>query len=136
MTLDQFKYQFKRLCDGHKLQPTPEQIVAFYQNLQRVEACDWEEAVTNLLCRPKFPYLEAVLDMCVACADNRKRREKIQARTQVARNPFPDMGEHDDDCPAKFAVLRLFSGEGNIADLLREEEEKEHTSKGATHDAV
>lgn len=81
MTKDEFKHQLKRLCEGFKFEPTPGQVEAFYERLGFHEAKDWREAVTDLLCAPRFPKdLNVMADTVGRRADERRRREAEQQR--------------------------------------------------------
>ncbi len=81
MTKDEFKQQFKRLCAGFKFEPTPGQIEAFFERMGQYDVCDWKEAVTDLLCAPRFPKdLNVIAEAIGRRADDRRRREAEQNR--------------------------------------------------------
>lgn len=81
MTKDEFKQQFKRLCEGFKFEPTPGQIEAFYERVGFHDGRDWRETVTDLLCAPRFPKdLNVIADTIGKRADDRRRREAEQNR--------------------------------------------------------
>lgn len=83
MQKDEFKHQFKRLCDGFKFEPTPGQIEAFYERMQQYDLRDWREAVTDLLCAPRFPRdLNVIAETIGKRADDRRRREAEYSRMQ------------------------------------------------------
>lgn len=74
MTLDEFKEDFKRLCEGFSYQPTRGQVDAFYERLKHVWWQDWREAVTDLLCAPRFPAdLNKILEAVEKRAEPRRR---------------------------------------------------------------
>lgn len=89
MTRDVFKVEFKRLCDGFDMQPRQGQVDAYYERLQMHHEADWHEAVTDLLCAPKFPYnLNTILEVIEVRAEERRRanvqRENYEAQRACA----------------------------------------------------
>lgn len=93
MTKDEFKFQFKRLCDGTKHEATPEQIDAWWSRLQHVRADDWRESVTALLLVGRFPYPEKVneaIDQAVAARKTeQQRKEQAEAKKFFAGTVIP-----------------------------------------------
>ena len=90
MTRDEFKIEFKRLCDGFSYQPRQTQVEAFYERLQHCQRPDWHEAVTDLLCAPRFPMnLEIILETIEKRAEQRRRhivkRDHDQAHGQAVQ---------------------------------------------------
>lgn len=119
MTKNEFKSEFKRLCDGFSFTPTPGQIEAFYERLGFQEAKDWREAVTDLLCAPRFPKdLNVIADTIGRRADERRRREADQSRMQ--RLTIPDKAaqgycDMPDDVRQALSRLGIGIGEGGRA---------------------
>lgn len=102
MTRDEFKFQFKRLCDGTKHEATPEQIDAWYSRLQLVRADDWREAVTTLLMMGKFPFPDRVNEVIDEVVSKREGNERsaAQAKERAQAKAFfsgkVSRGEMDD----------------------------------------
>lgn len=93
MTKDEFKVQFKRLCDGFSFQPTPGQIEAFFERLGFHDVRDWKEAVTDLLCAPRFPKdLNVIAETVGKRADDRRRLEAERKRMERVSMPQPEPG--------------------------------------------
>jgi hypothetical protein len=93
MTKEEFKFQFRRLCDGFNFEPTTGQIAAFYERLQMYDVRDWREAVTDLLCSPRFPKdITAILDVIGKRADDRRRIEAERSRMERISIPEPPTG--------------------------------------------
>lgn len=80
MTPDEFKFQFRRLCDGTKHESTHEQLEAWWSRLQHVRADDWREAVTTLLLAGRFPYPEKVNEAIDAAVSSRRAKERLTER--------------------------------------------------------
>lgn len=88
MTKDEFKLQFKRLCEGFKFEPTQGQIEAFYERVGFYDLRDWRESVTDLLCAPRFPKdLNVIAETVSRRADDRRRRDAENNR--MARLTIP-----------------------------------------------
>lgn len=92
MTKDEFKAEFKRLCEGFNYKPSSPQMEAFFERLQHCHQADWHEAVTDLLCAPYFPKnIEVMWHAIETRADQRRKRrvekEKVEAKrtTDVLR---------------------------------------------------
>jgi hypothetical protein len=90
MIKDQFKVEFKRLCEGFNYQPRPAQMEAFYERLQHCHIDDWHEAVTDLLCAPYFPKtIDIMLEAVEKRAEQRRKtvvhREHYQAQQTVTK---------------------------------------------------
>lgn len=83
MTRDEFKFQFRRLCDGTKHESTEEQLDAWWSRLQHVRPDDWREAVTTLLLAGRFPYPEKVNEAIDAAVSARRSKERITERTDA-----------------------------------------------------
>jgi hypothetical protein len=83
MTQDEFKFQFRRLCDGTKHEATQEQFDAWWSRLQHVRSDDWREAVTTLLLAGRFPYPDKVNDAIDAAVSARRTKERITERTDA-----------------------------------------------------
>jgi|SRR6185295_11907267 len=88
MTQEEFKIEFKRLCDGYDYKPRQMQMEAFYERLKHYQRSDWHEAVTDLLCASRFPMnLEAILACIEKRAEERRRtavrQERHDAKGQV-----------------------------------------------------
>ncbi|MFN3076874.1 MAG: hypothetical protein ABT940_08360 [Alphaproteobacteria bacterium] len=75
MTKPEFMGQFDRLCRGFKYEATSEQAEAWFRRIGHVLAADWSEAVTTLLCAPRFPLLDPVLAALDAAMAHRKRQQ-------------------------------------------------------------
>lgn len=86
MTKDEFRTEFRRLCDGFSYQPKPTQMEAFYERLQHCHPDDWREAVTDLLCAPKFPRdLNAILQAVDVRAEQRRKIKVSHEHIQAVR---------------------------------------------------
>lgn len=86
MTKDEFKQEFKRLCDGFSYQPRQLQVDAFYERLSHCHCQDWREAVTDLLCAAKFPMnLNLILDAVERRAEQRRRAAVINDQPHAQR---------------------------------------------------
>lgn len=98
MTKPQFLAEYERLCNGFRHQSTPEQGAAWYTKIGHVQAEDWREAVTTLLCAPRFPLLDPVLISCEQAAETRRRmtvnRERYEANRMYAGGYENRMGIH------------------------------------------
>lgn len=75
MMKDDFKFQFRRLCDGVKHDSTDEQIDAWWSRFQHVRADDWREAVTSLLLAGRFPYPDKVNEAIDNAVSSRRATE-------------------------------------------------------------
>jgi hypothetical protein len=86
VTKREFLLEFTRLCEGHRYEPTPIQGSAYFERLQHVHAADWREAVTDLLCAPRFPLtLDPILATIEKYATTRRRREVESDRMKAER---------------------------------------------------
>lgn len=85
MNKPEFFTEYTRLCKGFRYESTPEQGNAWYSRLAHVHASDWTEAVTSLLCGPRFPLLDPVLEACEKAAAHRRRVEADRDRMASER---------------------------------------------------
>lgn len=83
MTKDEFKFQFRRLCDGVKHDATDEQLDAWWSRLQHVRADDWREAVTTLLLAGRFPYPDKVNEAIDHAVSSRRATEIRNERNEA-----------------------------------------------------
>lgn len=79
MTRAEFIGQFNRLCGGFRYAPTDAQSEAWYRRVGMRDLADWAEAVTTLLCGPRFPLLDPVL---AALEQAYESRRKVQVTTE------------------------------------------------------
>jgi hypothetical protein len=83
MTVKEFAEHFDRLCKGFRYCPQPEQAEAFFERLKHCNQQDWREAVTDLLCSPKFPpSLNVILDSIERRAEQRRRTAVAKANQE------------------------------------------------------
>ena len=115
MNKDEFKQQFKRLCEGFKFEPTPGQVEAFYERVGFHDPRDWREAVTDLLCAPRFPKdLNVIADTVGKRADDRRRREADNQRMHTLTIPDkPQQGYCAMPDEVRAAFLRMGFDIGN-----------------------
>lgn len=112
MTKALFAAEFDRLCKGFDYKPRAVQADAFFERLQHCDAKDWHEAVTDLLCAPRFPInLDVILDAIEKRADQRRRRQAQLVREHTAKqlNVIMDstsMQEACDEKPELMATLK------------------------------
>lgn len=75
MTKGEFITQYDLLCKGHRFEPTKEQGDAWFRKVQHYALEDWADAVSTLLCGPRFPLLDPALAVLDAAREHRKRTE-------------------------------------------------------------
>jgi len=75
MTKGEFITQYDLLCKGHRFEPTKEQGDAWFRKVQHYALDDWADAVSTLLCGPRFPLLDPALAVLDAAREQRKRTE-------------------------------------------------------------
>lgn len=110
MTKGEFISQFHVLCKGFRFEASAEQTDAWYRKVQHHALEDWTEAVSTLLCGPRFPLLDPALDALDRARAHRKRisqwRDKKEADTAVTRL---DRGEVPMLSPELFATIKVFA---------------------------
>ncbi len=119
MMRDDFKIEFKRLCDGFDYKPRATQTDAYYERLQRCHPQDWHEAVTDLLCAPYFPKsIDLMLEAVEKRAEHRRKgavqRENYQAQ-RVINTLGTGMWEALADKPELLDKMQKFMGKAKEA---------------------
>lgn len=119
MTKREFIGQFERLCKGFKHDATDEQTEAWYQRLQSWDAGDWSEAVTTLLCAPRYPYLDAVLEALDQALAHRRARQ-LQCERKQAERIYAEIQAKEDGPLSRtlFDAIKVFSGRRQVQWLL------------------
>lgn len=110
MTKGEFISQFHVLCKGFRFEATDQQTDAWYRKVQHHALVDWTEAVSTLLCGPRFPLLDPVLAALDHARDHRKRidqwkdkKESEQVTTRL------DAGEVPGLSPELFLTIKVFA---------------------------
>ena len=85
MTRPEFMGQFDRLCVGFRYSATQEQSEAWFRKIGHHALADWAEAVSTLLCAPRFPLLDPVLAALDEAAQHRRKVEIDRNRRQDSR---------------------------------------------------
>jgi hypothetical protein len=120
MQHSEFTMEFRRLCEGFSYEPRPAQVEAFFDRLKHVQYPDFREAVTSLLCAPRFPQsIEAILQACETAQEWRRKaslaREKKQAeswgRSRAPQSMDRDEQYHD-------FRMGLLSGRGDTRGII------------------
>jgi hypothetical protein len=117
----EFVMEFRKLCEGFSYRPSPQQMEAFFERLRHVQYPDFREAVTSLLCAPRFPQgIEPILQACdVAQAWRRKlavQQERAQAETWGKASSRTSSASMD----ARYAAFRigLLAGRGDTRGII------------------
>lgn len=110
MTKGEFISQFHVLCKGFRFEATDQQTDAWYRKVQHHALVDWTEAVSTLLCGPRFPLLDPAMAALDNARDHRKRmdqwKDKKEAETVTARL---DASQVPMLSPELFATIKVFS---------------------------
>ena len=86
MNREEFKVEFKRLCDGFDYKPRTMQVDAFFERLQHYQVCDWHEAVTDLLCAAWFPKnLDVILLAIDIRSEQRRKRQVLRQNIEAIK---------------------------------------------------
>jgi hypothetical protein len=109
MTRGEFITQFDLLCKGFRLEPTKEQGDAWFRKVQQYAMEDWAEAVSTLLCAPRFPLLDPVLAALDAAREHRKRIELWKDRKAAERViDGLESGQDSALSPELFQTVKVF----------------------------
>lgn len=120
MTKADFMGQFDRLCRGFKYDATSEQAEAWFRRIGHALIQDWSEAVTTLLCAPRFPLLDPVLAALEVAAAHR-RRTQIERDKQPAATLARLAQDGGRGCPLSldlFQVIKAFAGREQVRHYL------------------
>lgn len=119
MTRTQFMGQFDRLCKGFRYDSTQEQSEAWFRKIGHGEVADWAEAVTTLLCAPRFPILDPVLKAIDEARDNRQRsavhRDQPRAQSMLDRL---SAGEGTKQSPTLWKAIKAFGARDQVREYL------------------
>lgn len=109
MTKGEFISQFHVLCKGFRFEATEQQTEAWYRKVQHHALVDWTEAVSTLLCGPRFPLLDPAMAALDQARDHRKRTEQWkdkkdaeQMTTRLTAGDVPTLS------PELFATIKTF----------------------------
>ena len=110
MTKGEFISQFHVLCKGFRFEATDQQTDAWYRKVQHHALIDWTDAVSTLLCGPRFPLLDPVMAALDHARDHRKRMEmwKDKKEAETATNRLT-AGQVPLLSPELFATIKAFS---------------------------
>jgi len=120
MTRNEFMGQFQRLCAGFRYDSTPEQIEAWFRRIGHAAVQDWAEAVTTLLCAPRFPLLDPVL-AALDSASAHRRRLAVERDKQPASMLARLAQEGGRGCPLSpelFESIKAFAGREQVRKYL------------------
>jgi len=121
MNKSEFMGQFDRLCRGFKYASTSEQAEAWFRRIGHADVADWAEAVTTLLCSPRFPMLDPVLT-ALEDAGNHRRRVQIERDKKPASVFARLVMEGQGGCPLSpelFAAIKAHSGREQVRKYLQ-----------------
>lgn len=121
MTKPEFMGQFDRLCRGFKYEATGEQAEAWFRRIGHVLVADWSEAVTTLLCAPRFPLLDPVLAALDAAEAHRKRQriEQDKKPAAILARLAQEGGRGCPLSPELFASIKAFTGRDQVRHYLK-----------------
>jgi len=132
MTRPEFMGQFDRLCRGFSYTATPEQSEAWFRRIGHAVVQDWSEAVTTLLCAPRFPLLDPVL-AALESAGTHRRRLAVERDKQPASMLARLAQEGGRGCPFSkdlFACIKAFAGREQVRHYLAIVNGKEEMDPG------
>lgn len=118
MTKTDFAPVFERLCRGFRHEATPEQAEAWYKRVNHAEAADWHDAVTTLLCAPKFPYLDTAMGAIDDAANHRRARARQCERKQAERVYTKIQSQEGPFSPMLFRAIKALGARRQIRDCI------------------
>lgn len=116
MTKPEFMGQFDRLCRGFKYEATGEQAEAWFRRIGHALVADWSEAVTTLLCAPRFPLLDPVL-AALDAAEAHRKRQRIEQDKKPASKLYKLVQEGQVSThlsPLLFQAIKTFAGRDQV----------------------
>jgi len=120
MTKPEFMGQFDRLCRGFKYEATGEQAEAWFRRIGHALVEDWSEAVTTLLCAPRFPLLDPVLAALEAAGAHRKRQqiERDKKPASILYRLVQEGQASSHLSPLLFQAIKAFAGRDQVRHYL------------------
>ncbi len=120
MQHSEFTMEFRRLCQGFSYEPRPAQVDAFFERLKHVQYQDFREAVTSLLCAPRFPQsIEVILQACDTAQEWRRKAALSRERKQAdswGKATHPQEADRE-EAYRQFRI-GLLSGRGDARGLV------------------
>lgn len=110
MTKGEFVSQFHLLCKGFRCEATAEQTDAWYRKVQHHALEDWTEAVSTLLCGPRFPLLDPAMAALDNAREHRKRIGMWKEKKEAQRvTDGLQVGDGTALSPELFLTIKVFS---------------------------
>ena len=119
MTKGEFITQFHLLCKGFRYEATAEQTDAWYRKVQHHALEDWTEAVSTLLCGPRFPLLDPAMAALDNAREHRKRIGMWKEKKEAQRvTEGLQVGDGTALSPELFLTIKVFSSRMQVRRYL------------------
>lgn len=119
MTKGEFISQFHVLCKGFRFEASAEQTDAWYRKVQHHALEDWTEAVSTLLCGPRFPLLDPAMAALDNAREHRKRIGMWKEKKEAQRvTEGLQVGDGTALSPELFLTIKVFSSRMQVRRYL------------------